>query len=162
MIKRYSIKRTLWFISELTYEEDGRAKEILKNLESAFESDEKQIGQIIEKIYDSGVVPDLFAIILKPYQPTPVHTLWNAFWARYYHLDRSKIPQLVGVMRNSEIAAVVSDFFLLNTSWIGNWGNSSDGSAGSLSPPRSPMGILFPLTRSSTTSPKETSTPASE
>ena len=111
MKKRYSIKRTLWFIEELTYEEDGRAKELLKKIEEAFQGEEKTLGVILEKVYDSGVVPDLFTIILKPYQPTFLHALWNAFWARHHHLDRSNIKQLVGVMKNSEIGAVLSDFF---------------------------------------------------
>lgn len=162
MKKRYSIKRTLWFIEELTYEEDGRAKELLKKIEEAFQGEEKTLGVILEKVYDSGVVPDLFTIILKPYQPTFLHALWNAFWARHHHLDRSNIKQLVGVMKNSEIGAVLSDFFLLNTSWISSWGNSSEQSGGSLKSPGSPMSLLFPLRSSSISSQKEISTPASE
>jgi hypothetical protein len=132
-MKRYWIKRTLWYQAELNYEEDGRAKECLKKLEEAFQDEEKSFGVIIEKIYDSGVVPDLFKVILKPYQPTLLHAMWNAFWSRRYRID---MTQIVKVMKNTEIAVVVSDFFLLNTSWIGGLGNSSDKSAGSLKLPR--------------------------
>jgi len=158
MKKRYSIKRTRWYQDELTYEEDGQAKECLKKLEEAFQGDEKTFGIIIEKVYDSGVIPDLFKVILKPYQPTILHALCNAFWSRWYHLDRT---QIVKVMKNSEIGVVVSDFFLLNTSWMGSSGNSSGESTGSLKLPSS-LTSLFPRMRSSTSSPKETSTPASE
>lgn len=160
-MKRYSIKRTLWYQDELTYEEDGRAKEILKKLEELFQGDDRSFGSILEKAYDAGLIPDLFKIILKPYQPTILHALWNAFWARHYHLNLSNIPELVGVMKNSEIGLVGRDFFLLNTSWIGSSGSSSDASAGSLKLPRW-LRIPFPRMRSSTSSPKETSTPASE
>jgi hypothetical protein len=157
MRKKYSIKRMFFYQDELTYEEDGLAKESLKTFEAAFDSEQKQFGQIIEKIYNSGVVPDLFRIILKPYQPTFVHKLWNAFWARYYHLDRS---QIVRTMKNSEIAAVIGDFFLLNTSWMGSSGPSGNGSVGSLKLP-TPLTSLFARMRSFTSLQKETTAPAS-
>lgn len=158
MKKTYSIKHTLWYQEELTYEEDGRAKEVLKKLEAAFDGQEKHFGQILETLYDAGVVPDLFKVILKPYQPTPLHALWNRFWARWYHIDRNRI---IGVMKNSEIAAVVADFFLFNTSWMGNSPPSSTESVGSLKLPTS-LTSLFARTRSSTSSQREITTPASE
>jgi hypothetical protein len=107
----YVIRKTLWYQDELTYAEDGRVKEVVKEVVGPGFGLEN-FGESVDLLYEKGAIPGLFAVVLKPYEPTILHRLWN----------KAFMPAggIVPVMKNSEVAQVLSDFFLFNTRWIGD------------------------------------------
>jgi len=114
---RYNIKGTLWVQRELEYGEDLELKAVLRVVSDKFASGNATLSDLIDTAFDGETLPALFAVILKPYEPTPAHRLYNAIVARWRGIDRTNI---VRVMPNSQLAAVLADFFMLNTGWIGS------------------------------------------
>jgi hypothetical protein len=104
----YVIGRALYYQDELNYAEDGLVKYVLKQVLGDTAA-EMTFGETIDRLYDKGAVPGLFKVILKPYAPTFLHRIWNKAFA---------CADVVPTMKNSEIAAVLSDFFFFNTSWL--------------------------------------------
>lgn len=152
-MKTYNIKRTFWVQRELEWGENAAIKPFLQKFEEAFAGDDKRFSMIIERIYNTDIIPGLFKIILKPYQPNILWYAWNEFWARRNKVDRTNI---VASMKNSEIAEVMMDFFLCNTKWIAALGNSVSVSDMSRTPNLA-REILKPLMSFSTSLRTETS-----
>jgi hypothetical protein len=126
--KRYSVRHALWYQDELTYSEDLRLRGPIKEISGVLQGGDVSFGDLIEKTIDSGLFPEVLKVILKPYEPTILHRLWNRYWRGRYGTD-----EVVSVMRNSEIAKVIADFFVLNTSWMGSLPNISNASSSILS-----------------------------
>jgi hypothetical protein len=129
-MKRYIFKHIFYCQHELTYGEDILVKEILGELAETISGDIK-FGEAIERLIEKKIPPRLMAIILKPYQPTIIHGLWNAFWLGRYKLTSDEI---INKMKNSEVMEVLGDFFLLNTKWMNGSGNIVPGLASFLPP----------------------------
>lgn len=144
MKKIYNIKRTFWQQEELEWNENSQIKPFLKELETAFAGEDKSFGTIVERIYDTDIVPEILKVILKPYQPNILWYAWNEFWAKRNKVDRTNVA---ASMKNSEIAQVLADFFLFNTKWIADLQTSPNGS-GTSSTPSLMKELLRPLTKS--------------
>lgn len=114
---RYNIRGTLWVQRELTYGEDLELKGVLRVISDRFAGGKATLSDMIDVVFDGETVATLLSVILKPYEPTIVHKAYNAFVARWRGVDRANI---VNVMHNSQLAAVLADFFMLNTRWIGS------------------------------------------
>lgn len=120
--KSYRIRKMLFVMEELTYDEDTALREIVKGkIGGVLQLDMNNMITLLDKLHEAGVIMDLFKIVVKPYNPTPFHWLWNKFWQL-----RSGISdgEAIRKMKNSEIAAVLYDFFTINLSWMTNWANS--------------------------------------
>lgn len=115
--KVYSIHGTLWVQRELTYGEDLQLKGVLKVLSDRFAGGNPTLADVIDTVFDGETVAALVRVILKPYEPTPLHRVYNALRARVGRVDRTNI---VNAMPNSQLAGVLADFFMLNTKWIGS------------------------------------------
>ena len=158
----YSIAGTRWYQEQLTYEEIGRSGDILSQFSKMFEEEKVKFSDVAKRIYEAGLVPNLFAIILKPHCPTP--------WAFVSHwifriLHRISRKNLARTMKLEEIFGVLADFFFINTSWIESLMISSDGSDAknkALLMIQVLMGGVFPSMISPSSSPGETSTPLNQ
>lgn len=132
----YVVKGSLWCQDELSYEEDGPAKELLKRSSVILKENDQDILSIIDQLYDANVIPDLLDLVLKPFNPTPLHRLWNLICLA--RLGRPK--KIVSKMRNSEIGEVIRDFFTDNAASM-----VSAASSFFVSPSSFPaMGIMSP------------------
>lgn len=122
-IRRYTYKRIFFKQEELTYAEDSLVKKHLARL-AEIAAGNVSFAEAIGKIYDEGIAVDLMAVILKPHEPTPFHTIWNYLWAKIHNVSRSNMSEsdgtkpIIHLMKNSEILEVLADFFVLNTSWM--------------------------------------------
>ncbi len=116
--KIYRVHGTLWTQEELTWAEDQELRPILAKLSGKFAFDKVSLQDVIDTVFDGETVEAFMRIVLKPYAPTPFHRAYNAIVARAQRIDRDEIVKL---MRNSQLAEVLADFFTLNTSWIGSW-----------------------------------------
>ncbi len=111
----YFFKKTFWMQSELTYAEDGKVKDILKPFAGFFKTKPKpDIIKIVDKVYDEGSMPSLLRVVLKPHSFF-LFRVWNHFFVEETTANGG---ELCNVLKNSEIAEVLRDFFLLNTSWM--------------------------------------------
>lgn len=108
-------------MEELTYEQDGLLREILKGrLDEVNAIDKPSIIKVFDKLHETGLLKELFGVVLRPYNPTILHRAWNAFWSW-----KNTVPgNPIDVMKNSEIAGVVGDFFVVNLNWIDRWKKS--------------------------------------
>lgn len=109
-------------MEELTYDEDTALREIVKGkIGEVLQLDMNNMITLLDKLHEAGVIMDLFKIVVKPYNPTPFHWMWNKFWQSYSGISDG---EAIRKMKNSEIAAVLYDFFIINLSWMTNWANS--------------------------------------
>jgi hypothetical protein len=113
----YRVRGTLWMQKELTYGEDLELKGVLKVLSERFSVSKVTLADVIDTVFDGETVATLIRVILKPYEPTPLHRLWNVIAARKSGVD---VKNIVASMPNSQLAGVLADFFMLNTKWIGS------------------------------------------
>lgn len=153
----YSIAGTWWYQEQLTYEEIGEAGGILSQFSKAFEEEELKFADVAKKIYDAGLVPLLFAIILKPYYPNPWNFIKHWFFRILHRISRKNLAR---TMKLEEMFGVLADFFFINTEWIERLISSSEQSdtrRKALSMMQSMMGLLFPLKTLQSSSPTETS-----
>ncbi|MFI5250797.1 MAG: hypothetical protein ACHQQQ_00070 [Bacteroidota bacterium] len=108
---------------ELTYAEDAQVKKCISKI-AEISSGNVTLFDVIGSIYDTGLLEELFAVILKPDHRTKFHQIWNWWWARYYGITlHPEIPMngrkpIIGLLKNSEIMEVLADFFVLNTNWM--------------------------------------------
>jgi hypothetical protein len=122
-IKRYTFRHMLFKQEELTYEEDAKVKKCISQLAELTSGNNNLIDALC-KVYDSNVAEELFDVILKPYNVTLFHKIWNLFWSEYYgiRLDHnsanSEKKPVITLLKNSEIMEVLADFFVLNTNWM--------------------------------------------
>lgn len=114
--KRYTFHHILFRQEELTFAEDGEVREIFDQI-AVLSSPERSIAGLLEAVYMNGIARKIFGIILKPYEPTFLHALWNRFWCWYHGCPRDG-GSIIGALKNSEVMEVLSDFFVLNTSWM--------------------------------------------
>ncbi len=115
--KVYNIGGTLWVQRELTYGEDIALKGVLKVISDRFANGQATLGDLIDVAFDGETVAGLLRVVLKPYEPTPIHKAYNAIRAKIGRVDRGNI---ISIMPNSQLAVVLADFFMLNTRWIGS------------------------------------------
>ncbi len=103
-------------LSELTFEEDASVRKLLKEKLGALgQMNDPTVGGILDFTFESGVLLELFQIILKPYAPTILHRAWNAACIKLHRIDRNEI---IKQMTNSEIARATVDFFHVNAKWM--------------------------------------------
>jgi len=104
----------------LTYDEDGKVKEILDE-ELGFWNAELTAGRVpsvmasVNKLYTSGSLIRFFDIIFKP---LPALGRWNA-----YVLKRKGIPraEILRTMTNPQMGRVITDFFIVNAGWMSGY-----------------------------------------
>lgn len=113
----YSIRGTLWVQRELTYGEDLALKGVLKTVADRFASGQATLGDMVDLAFDGETIAALLRVVLKPYEPTPLHRWYSLMRARAAGVDMGNI---ISVMPNSQLAAVLADFFTINTRWIGS------------------------------------------
>jgi hypothetical protein len=119
---------------ELTYGEDAKVKKCITQL-AEITSGNISLVDALGKIYDSGVAEELFGVILKLYEPTIFHRAWNFVWSKYYGIDLNhresgkKKKPAIAILKNSEVMAVLADFFVLNTNWMKGLENLKQASA---------------------------------
>jgi hypothetical protein len=106
--KLYHIHRTLWHMPEIVHEQEAQLLEFYALLNECNAGD-KPLSEVLAAFYGKGVVPRLLGIVLKPWQPTPAHRLWNAFWAWKNKVDKTDLAR--GLTR-SEWGEAVADFFV--------------------------------------------------
>jgi hypothetical protein len=107
----YRLQDVTWVQRELTLGEDGAVKSLLKPLDGIFT--EKSIGKFIDRLLDGGVIPALLGIILKRYEPNFLFRLANG-----KNSPGEMTPEVCSRLKNSEVAKVLTDFFILNTRWM--------------------------------------------
>jgi len=152
----YRIRGTLWRQEELTYPQDGQIREMLEEVDQAFvglDPSTTSMGVVTAKLYDAGLIPKLFGIILRPHHANPGVWLKNVVLRFLFRLDREDLPT-TGRMKNSEIVEVVKDFFLLNTQWM--WPSSTSPSASG----SATMNLLQTMMGPSASTSPSTSSPA--
>ena len=99
---------------ELTFEELGKVREFVKDSFLDVEYlNQSNIIKLIDDIYDKGLLEKVFEIILKPVVPK-YYYLFSWYFKKYEFVNPVKL------MSMSEIASVVTDFFILNFGWINN------------------------------------------
>jgi hypothetical protein len=153
----YSIAGTRWYQEQLTYEEIGRAGDILSQFSKMFEEEKLKFSDVAKRIYEAGLVPNLFAIILKPHCPTPWTFTGHWFFRILHRISRKNLAR---TMKLEEMFGVLADFFFINTEWIERLISSSEQSdtrRKALTMMQTMMGILFPLKTLPSSSPTETS-----
>lgn len=156
----YSISGTRWYQEQLTYEEVGKAAELLSSFSKFFDGEKVSFGDIAKKIYDAGLVPVLFRLILKPYRPGIVPFMLH--WL-FRVLNRVSRGNLARTMKLEEMFGVLADFFFINTEWMERLlssGEPSDGRMEAMSVMQALTGIPPPSKISSSSSPEAIS-PAS-
>jgi len=158
----YSIGGTQWYQEQLTYEEVGEAAELLSSFSKFFDAKKLSFGEIAKKIYDAGLVPVLFKLILKPYHPGFIAFMKH--WI-FRLLNRVSWDNLARTMKLEEMFSVLADFFFINTEWIERLINSSEPSDGrmkAMSMMQAVMGVPLPSTISSSSSPEAISPGSSQ
>jgi hypothetical protein len=157
--KIYAIAGTQWYQSQLTYEELGKALDIVSGFSESF-VEQKSFGEIAKQAYERGLVPSLFRVALKPYHPDVRSFITHWFYRLLYRIDRNNLAK---PLTPEEIFAILGDFFFINTSWIENLTNLNDGSgvkSRALMMIQALMGGIFPPMISPLSSPGATSTPS--
>lgn len=114
---RYQIKGVHFYQAELCYADYERTKSIMQGKVDAFKLPDEQYKKVINELYDKGVLADLFQVILKRDEPTTVARILNRWQAKRVGLDFDAVIQS---MTGSEVARVVTDFFLCNKAWTTN------------------------------------------
>lgn len=119
----YTIAGTKWYQGPLTYEELGSIGKLVPNFNEMFKKEDIRFGEVAQNIYDAGLIPGFFYLVLKPHYPSP----W-AFLAHWFFriARRTRRKNLARTMTLEEIFAVIADFFFINTSWIESLMTSDD------------------------------------
>ena len=118
MKKIYSIRHTLWYQRELEFDENEQVAHIKKFINESLASG-KEIGEIADLMSvkdDEGnsMLRTLLTVALHPYHPTPLHRLWNMFWAWYYKIPFVEIKYKAP---DSVLAPFLLCFFFFKNSW---------------------------------------------
>lgn len=121
-MRRYFVQGVLFVQDELGYVEDGIVKSLLREKFDNLKIEEAQLAQVFDHLYDSGVLRELFKIILKPDRSTLIRRGLNR-WQAWRHGVNMADP--IVSMKNSEIAQVLIDFFDCNVSWMSNLQSSA-------------------------------------
>lgn len=128
--KRYTFHHIHLQQEELTFGEDGQIRGILAKI-AALTNQNSTVGEILDAIYTAGIAEELFAVILKPREPTPLHMVWNKFWAWKAGVTVCG-DSIIAILKNSQIIEVLADFFVLNTTWMQSFTAIASGSASGL------------------------------
>ena len=150
----YLISGTRWYQEQLTYEEVGKAADLLSSFSKFFDAEKLSFGEIAKKIYDAGLVPEIFRLILKPYHPGIIPLMLH--WL-FRLLNRVSRGNLARTMKLEEMFSVLADFFFINTEWIERLISSSEPSDGrmkAMSVMQAVMGVPLPSMISSSSSPE--------
>lgn len=110
----YPIRRSLWYMPAISYETDEKLIDIYKLMaecNAPEEGNEPDLQTILRRFYQSGIVPRLFALILRPYQPTFFHRIWNDFWCWKNKVDPANLQ---AGMSREEWGTIVTDFFVIS------------------------------------------------
>jgi len=111
----YKIKGVNYFQDELTFLENEKVNLLFKNNGIDLSIINSTIvGELIDKMYEQGVLKDLFRIILKIDSTTLKKKIENKFYRRKNNLPEN----IIEVMTNSDIAVVMVDFFLYKIQWL--------------------------------------------
>ena len=125
MKRIYSIKHTLWYQRELEFDENERIAEVKKFISDSL-AGEKKIGDIADELFlkdENGNSKGhlLLEVVLKSYNPTPAHWLWNHCWAWYYGI---KLQEIKYRATDSALAKIIVDFFFFRLYWTTTLTNS--------------------------------------
>ena len=118
--KFYFFRGMPLYMRELTFEEDVELKRILQNYLGRIVPD--GIDSVVSSMMESGALEDAIALVLKP-----IPGLGWFVRLRLYMLGLER-KGIIRKMRNSEIAGVVTDFFLINISSISAFLSFENGS----------------------------------
>lgn len=105
----YKFRGYRYFQKELTAEEFFKIKEILSEIVDFAELSEASIAKIVDKLQDTGKLEEIFNIILIP-KPNIIDRIIKKKYNKRY----------LEIMSIKDIAKVITDFFVLNFSWLGN------------------------------------------
>ncbi len=119
--KVYRIHRTLWQMPEILYEQETELLGIY-GLISELGGEDTKFGDVLEAFYARGVIPRLFKTILKPFQPTFLHRLWNQFWSWKHDVNPENLAK---GLKRSEWGGMVADFFLGSDTGMMSFENSA-------------------------------------
>lgn len=114
--KRYKIAGTYWIQKELKFRDNEKVRKILRGKIDLNDLSESKFGEIIDKLYDGGILREIMPIILKE-DPNPLKRAWNSLIYRFRSIDKENMIQY---MTDSEIARVAVDFFLFKSAWLTN------------------------------------------
>jgi len=116
-LTRYTISGVEVYQDELTFEEFECAKKILKERKDIFKGEVQKFGQALDELHESGALKELVPIILRRYEPH----IWNR-WANDKALNRLGVTfdDFIKKIKGTDLARVMTDFFLLNIAWTSN------------------------------------------
>ena len=111
----YNLKGTTWKQEQNTYKENCLALEFLDRMQSETKIDSIALG--VNQFLASPVLPELFAIVLKPHTPTPWAKLKQKFFAWKNKVD---LNAPINAMQQWQMRKVLQDFFTLNLASMWN------------------------------------------
>lgn len=110
----YVVKGSLWYQTDLNSRDDDRTNDIYLSLIDIFgRIDSIQTSLILDEIKKDDKIKRLLAVVMKPYNPTPLHKLWN--WRMMKKVNKSAIWES---MSYYEMTPMVIDFFLFKARWL--------------------------------------------
>jgi len=163
--KFYEVRGTRWKQGGLLYGELVEVFKLLKSKLGKFQADPRLFGEIVDELVVEGVLPRLVAILLKP--DTGGNIFGRALNAAKIRLRGLTKENVAVHMPAPMLARVVTDFFLINLAWTGNWLNSKiDSESSNTMAKMTPLELALLLTnifisRPAVTSQKETPSPES-
>lgn len=125
MIKKYKIKGTYWFQGDLMYPEALEVFALTRGRLKGIWGDWPAIGRLIDAFADDHTLDKIFAVALKPYEPTPLHRWRNRRNMARHDITRANIIQH---MTARQVAQASLDFFFINAGLIRKFLNIRVGS----------------------------------
>ena len=114
---RYQFKGVRFYQAELNYREFERVKAIMQGKMDAFKLPDEKYSKVVNELYDRGILKDLFQVILKQ-DVNGQYAEWiNKRRARRAGMD---FDNIIASLTGSEVARVLTDFFLCNKAWTTN------------------------------------------
>lgn len=113
----YQFRGVRFTQGELTYREYEQAKDVMKDKIDAFKLPDEPYKKVLNELFDKGVLKDLFQIILKLDEPNMAARVLNRIRVRRAKMD---LANIIASMTGSEVARVITDFFLCNKAWTTN------------------------------------------
>lgn len=151
----YRIHGMYWQQQALNYGQLVELYKLLKGRFAGFAWTSPQLGAWLDKLIEDDLAPRAVAVVLTPYEPTPLHRAWNRWMAKRNGINTPQDLAKV-ITLSPRFARVVRDFFFLNVAWLEGWLNMPLRSGTELGN-MSPMQIVQSLTRVSMTLAEATS-----
>jgi len=107
--KVYFIRRSVWWMPEIEFQEELAVLELLKKVNAVNGSD-KPLGETLEEWHKQNLIGSILALSLKPYNRGIVR-LWNKYWIWKNTVTPDTLAHGMTRPQWGEIAA---DFFMQN------------------------------------------------